>query len=49
MGQNARYIGKIRIVDVTPTQAVGQASGRLSVPIQVGDRVASRIIANGNN
>jgi len=46
MGQNARYIGKIRIVDVTPTQAVGQATGRLSVPIQVGDRVASRIMSN---
>jgi len=44
LGQNARYVGRIRIVEVTPTQAVGQATGRVSTPIQVGDRVASRIV-----
>jgi hypothetical protein len=43
-GQNPRYIGRIRIVEVTPTQAVGQATGRLTAPMQVGDRVASRIL-----
>jgi hypothetical protein len=43
-GQNPRYIGRIRIVEVTPTQAVGQATGRMTAPMQVGDRVASRIL-----
>ena len=44
LGNNPRYIGRIRVVEVTPTQAVGQATGRLSMPIQANDRVASRII-----
>lgn len=44
LGTNPKYIGKIRIVDVTPTQSVGQVIGRMSVPIQVDDRVASRIL-----
>jgi len=44
LGQNPRYIGKIRIVEVTPNQAVGMAVGRMAVPIQVDDRVASRIL-----
>jgi hypothetical protein len=43
-GQNPRYIGRIRIVEVTPTQAVGQATGRMTAPMAVGDRVASRIL-----
>lgn len=45
LGQNPKYIGRIRIVDVTANTAVGQASGRLAAPIQVGDRVASRIMS----
>jgi hypothetical protein len=44
LGQNPRYLGRIKIVEVTPTQAVGQADGRLLAPIQVGDRVASSIM-----
>jgi len=44
LGANARYVGKIRIETVTPTQAVGQVVGRMNTPIQVGDHVASRII-----
>jgi len=44
LGQNPRYIGRIRVVEVTPTQAVGQATGRLTMPIQINDRVASRIM-----
>jgi hypothetical protein len=44
LGANPRYIGRIKIVEVTPTQAVGQASGRMLAPMQVGDRVASRIM-----
>ncbi|MFO0930634.1 MAG: hypothetical protein U0736_26990 [Gemmataceae bacterium] len=46
LGQLPKYIGRIRIVEVTPTQAVGQATGKLTTPIQVGDRVASRIVTN---
>lgn len=46
LGQTPKYLGRIRIVEVTPTQAVGQASGRLSAPIQAGDRVASRIVGS---
>jgi hypothetical protein len=44
LGQNAKYIGRIRIVDVTAKEAVGQVVGRVSTPIQVNDRVASRIL-----
>jgi uncharacterized protein YukE len=44
LGQNPKYIGRIRLVDVAPTTAVGQVVGRLSASIQVGDRVASRIV-----
>lgn len=46
LGQTPKYIGRIRIVEVTATQSVGQASGKLSTPIQAGDRVASRIVGN---
>jgi len=44
LGQNPRYLGRIRLVEVTPTKAVGQLVGRPSQPIQTGDRVASRIV-----
>jgi len=44
LGNRPQYIGKIRIVEMTPTQAVGQAVGKLTTPIQVDDRVASRIL-----
>jgi len=48
LGQQAKYIGRIRIVDVTANQAVGQVTGRLTGgPIQVGDRVASKIVGGG--
>jgi hypothetical protein len=39
-----KYLGRIRLVEVTATQAVGKPVGRLAAPIQVGDHVASRII-----
>lgn len=44
LGANARYIGRIRLVEVEAKQAVGQLTGRATSPIQVGDRVASRIL-----
>jgi len=44
LGVNPKYIGRIKIVNVTPTQAVGQATGRMLAPMQPGDRVASRIM-----
>lgn len=43
-GQNPRYIGRIKIVEVTHKQAVGQASGRMTAPMEAGDHVASRIL-----
>jgi hypothetical protein len=42
----SKYLGRIRIIDVSATEAVGQPMGRMSVPLQVGDRVASRILGN---
>ena len=44
LGQNPRYIGRIKLVEVTPTQAVGQATGRMNAVMQRGDRVASHIM-----
>ena len=46
LGQNPRYIGQIRLIDVHPNQAVGQVMGRLTTPIKSGDTVASRILGN---
>jgi hypothetical protein len=37
------YLGTIRILEVRPNEAVGQPVDRPRAPIQVGDRVASRI------
>jgi cell division protein FtsB len=44
LGATPRYIGTIKILDVTHTQAVGQPAGRLNGRIEVGDKVASRIL-----
>lgn len=41
--KNSKYLGRIRILEVKPTEAVAQPVGRLSAPPQVGDRVSSRI------
>ena len=37
------YLGTIRILEVRPNEAVGQPIARPRVPIEKGDRVASRI------
>jgi hypothetical protein len=40
-----RYLGQVKVIEVRAGDAVAQPSGRLPEPIQVGDRVASRIQA----
>jgi hypothetical protein len=43
----SKYLGTIRIVEVTATQAVGQPVGRLSAPPQPGDQVSAHIFGGG--
>ena len=40
----SKYLGRIKIREVTPTEAVGEPMGRPSAPLQVGDQVSSRIL-----
>jgi hypothetical protein len=40
----SKYLGTIRILEVTAHEAVAQPVGRLTAPLQKGDRVASRIL-----
>jgi hypothetical protein len=42
--QQSKYLGRVRILDVTPHEAVAQPLGRLSDKPQAGDHVASRIL-----
>lgn len=42
--EQSKYLGTIRIIDVSNTEAVGQPVGRMAAPPEVGDRVASRIL-----
>ena len=39
------YLGTIHIVEVHPTEAVGKPVAPFKTPVQVDDRVASRMIA----
>jgi hypothetical protein len=39
----SKYLGTLRILDVTANTAVAQPVGRLAAPLKVGDTVASRI------
>jgi hypothetical protein len=41
-----RYLGTLRILEVTPHQAIAQPVGRLNAPLQQGDRVASHILGS---
>jgi hypothetical protein len=43
----SKYLGTIRIVEVTATQAVGQPVGRLAAPPQPGDQVSAHIFGGG--
>jgi hypothetical protein len=45
LGASPKYVGRIKIIEVTHNQAVGQAASKLNGQIQVGDHVASRILA----
>jgi hypothetical protein len=40
----SKYLGTVRVLEVTPTQAVCQPVGRMTAPPQAGDHVASRIL-----
>jgi len=40
----SKYLGTIRIIEVSATEAVGQPIGKMSVPVKAGDTVASRIL-----
>lgn len=42
----AKYLGTVRIVDVTAHEAVARPVGRTMSPIQQGDRVASKILGS---
>jgi len=40
----SKYLGRIKIREVTATEAVGEPMGRPSAPMQPGDQVSSRIL-----
>jgi hypothetical protein len=40
----SRYLGTLRIIDVSPNEAVAQPMGKLNEQLRVGDLVASRIL-----
>jgi myosin heavy subunit len=42
----AKYLGTVRIVEVTPHEAVARPVSRTSSPVQQGDRVASKILGS---
>jgi hypothetical protein len=44
LSPSAKYLGKVRVLDVTPHEAVAQPIGRLSDKPQAGDHVADRVL-----
>lgn len=44
LGKNAKFVGKVRIVEVTPKAAVAETVGRVNGSIQVDDRVGANIL-----
>jgi hypothetical protein len=42
----AKYLGTVRVIQVTPHEAVAQPVGRTQAPIQAGDKAASKIVGN---
>jgi hypothetical protein len=44
LSPTAKYLGTIRIIEVTATRAVGRPQGAMTDALQVGDRVASRVL-----
>jgi RNA polymerase sigma factor (sigma-70 family) len=43
----AKYLGKVRVIDVKPNEAVAQPVSKLRESVEVGDHVASKIAAGG--
>jgi hypothetical protein len=43
----SKYLGTIRIIEVTATEAVGQPTSKMPIQPQAGDHVASRILGGG--
>jgi hypothetical protein len=43
----SKYLGRIRIIEVTATEAVGQPTARMPIQPQAGDHVASRVLGGG--
>jgi RNA polymerase sigma factor (sigma-70 family) len=44
LGKNPKYVGRIKIIEVTAKEAVGQATGRMAAAVEVGDEVAARAL-----
>jgi hypothetical protein len=44
--EQSKYRGRIKIIEVTPTEAVGQPIGKMAGPVKVGDQVSSSIIGD---
>jgi hypothetical protein len=42
----AKYLGRVRVLQTTPHEATAQPVSKLLAPIQLGDRVCSRILGN---
>ena len=42
----SKYLGRVKVLDAKEKEAVAQPMGRLTSPIQVGDRVAEQIVGN---
>ena len=45
-GGSGKYLGTVRILEVSATEAVCQPMGKMSSPLKVGDKVASRILGS---
>jgi hypothetical protein len=43
----SKYLGRIRIIEVTATEAVGTPTTRMPIQPQAGDHVASRVLGGG--
>jgi hypothetical protein len=42
----SKYLGRVKVLDAKDKEAVAQPMGRLTSPVQVGDRVAEQIVGN---
>jgi hypothetical protein len=44
--ERSKYLGRIKIIEATPTGAIGQPIGPMAGPVQVGDQVSSSIVGD---